>query len=113
VVVWLGRLAECDPGAGPGQPQEVFPTVATVPGPQLGWDQRREPLMSGTAEGGRSGGRDPSEGGGIQARRAGFDEQEGFPTVAPPPEWRRRCAHNDGLASMQSKGWTQGNGIRG
>jgi len=40
--------------------------------------------MSGTAEGGGSGRRDPSEGGGIQARRAGFDEQVGFPTVAPP-----------------------------
>ena len=83
--VQLRRRAGSDPGAGAGQPREAFPTVAAVPSPPSAAGSRAGVPEEGDSRGRGSGGKDSSGGGGIQARRAGFDEiKVGFPTVAPP-----------------------------
>jgi len=75
-----------------------FPRLRRFPAPKARWDERREPLVSGIAEGrGRRGG-EPSERAGLMV----------LSTVShgcsPPPERRRRC---------YARRWARINAIKG
>jgi len=58
--------------SGAGNCGKRFPRLQRFPAPRLGWDQRWEPLMSGTAEGGGE------RRGGSKRRRRDSSEEGGF-----------------------------------